>query len=154
MKITILSIGKFDKSLYRELFEYYLKRLKWKIELKEIEFKNTKSYEESKIKHEEGVLLLKYFHNFSKIIVLDERGKQYSSIEFATILENFNVAGNSNIAFVIGGAFGLSEEVKNKADILMSISKMTLPHLMVRSFLIEQIYRASTIISNHPYHKN
>ena len=154
MKITILSIGKFDKSLYRELFEYYLKRLKWKIELKEIEFKNTKSYEESKIKHEEGALLLKYFHNFSKIIVLDERGKQYSSIEFATILENFNVAGDSNIAFVIGGAFGLSEEVKNKADILLSISKMTLPHLMVRSFLIEQIYRASTIISNHPYHKN
>ena len=154
MKITILSIGKFDKSLYRELFEYYLKRLKWKIELKEIEFKNTKSYEESKIKHEEGVLLLKYFHNFSKVIVLDERGKQYSSIEFATILENFNVTGDSNIAFVIGGAFGLSEEVKNKADILLSISKMTLPHLMVRSFLIEQIYRASTIISNHPYHKN
>ena len=154
MKITILSIGKFDKSPYRELFEYYLKRLKWKIELKEIEFKNTKSYEESKIKNEEGALLLKNLHNFSKIIVLDERGKQFSSPEFANILENFNVAGDSNIAFVIGGAFGLSEEVKNKADILFSISKMTLPHLMVRGFLIEKIYRASTIISNHPYHKN
>ena len=153
MKITILSIGKFDKSPYQELFEYYLKRLKWKIELREIEFKNTKSYEESKIKQEEGVLLLKNLHNFSKIIVLDERGKQFSSPEFANILENFNVAGDSNIAFVIGGAFGLSEEVKNKADILLSISKMTLPHLMVRGFLIEQIYRASTIISNHPYHK-
>jgi 23S rRNA (pseudouridine1915-N3)-methyltransferase len=154
MKITILSIGKFDKSPYRELFEYYLKRLKWKIELREIEFKNTKSFEESKIKQEEGVLLLKNFQNFSKIIILDERGKQFSSPEFANILENFNISGDSNIAFVIGGAFGLSEEVKNKADILLSISKMTLPHLMVRSFLIEQIYRASTIISNHPYHKN
>ncbi len=153
MKITILSIGKFDKSPYRELFEYYLKRLKWKIELKEIEFKNTKSFEESKIKHEEGVLLLKNLHNFSKIIVLDERGKQFSSPEFANILENFNVTGDSNIAFIIGGAFGLSDDVKNKADILLSISKMTLPHLMVRGFLIEQIYRASTIISNHPYHK-
>jgi len=154
MKITILSIGKFDKSPYRELFEYYLKRLKWKIELREIEFKNTKNYEDSKIKNEEGVLLIKNLNNFSKIIVLDERGKQFSSPEFANILENFNIAGDSNIAFVIGGAFGLSEEVKNKADILFSISKMTLPHLMVRSFLIEQIYRASTIISNHPYHKN
>ncbi len=154
MKITILSIGKFDKSPYRELFEFYLKRLKWKIDLKEIEFKNTKSFEESKIKHEEGVLLLKNLHNFSKIIVLDENGKQFSSQEFANILENFNVAGNSNIAFLIGGAFGLSEEVKNKADILLSVSKMTLPHLMVRGFLIEQIYRASTIIANHPYHKN
>ena len=153
MKITILSIGKFDKSPFRELFEYYLKRLKWKIELREIEFKNTKSFEESKIKQEEGVLLLKNLHNFSKIIVLDERGKQFSSPEFANILENFNVSGDSNIAFIIGGAFGLSEEVKNKADILLSISKMTLPHLMVRGFLIEQIYRASTIISNHPYHK-
>jgi rRNA large subunit m3Psi methyltransferase RlmH len=69
-------------------------------------------------------------------------------------LENFNVAGDSNIAFIIGGAFGLSDDVKNQADILLSISKMTLPHLMVRGFLIEQIYRASTIISNHPYHKN
>ena len=154
MKITILSIGKFDKSPFRELFEYYLKRLKWKIELKEIEFKNTKSFEESKIKHEESVLLAKNLHNFSKIIVLDERGKQFSSPEFANILQNFNVAGDSNIAFIIGGAFGLSDEIKNKADILLSISKMTLPHLMVRGFLIEQIYRASTIISNHPYHKN
>jgi 23S rRNA (pseudouridine1915-N3)-methyltransferase len=153
MKITILSIGKFDKSPFRELFEYYLKRLKWKIELREIEFKNTKSFEESKIKQEEGVLLLKNLHNFSKIIVLDERGKQFSSPEFANILENFNVAGDSNIAFIIGGAFGLSDDVKSKADILLSISKMTLPHLMVRGFLIEQIYRASTIISNHPYHK-
>ena len=148
MKITILSIGKFDKSPFRELFEYYLKRLKWKLE-----FKNTKSYEESKIKQEEGGLLLKNLHNFSKIIVLDERGKQFSSPEFANILENFNVSGDSNIAFIIGGAFGLSDDVKNKADILLSISKMTLPHLMVRGFLIEQIYRASTIISNHPYHK-
>ncbi len=154
MKITILSIGKFDKSPFRELFEYYLKRLKWKVELKEIEFKNTKSYEESKIKHEEGVLLLKNLHNFSKIIILDERGKQFSSLEFSNILANFNVAGDSNIAFVIGGAFGLSDEIKNKANILLSVSKMTLPHLMVRGFLIEQIYRASTIISNHPYHKN
>jgi 23S rRNA (pseudouridine1915-N3)-methyltransferase len=153
MKITILSIGKFDKSPFRELFEYYLKRLKWKIELREIEFKNTKSFEDSKIKQEEGVLLLKNLHNFSKIIVLDERGKQFSSQEFANILENFNVNGDSNIAFIIGGAFGLSDDVKNKADILLSISKMTLPHLMVRSFLIEQIYRASTIISNHPYNK-
>ena len=153
MKITILSIGKFDKSPFRELFEYYLKRLKWKIELREIEFKNTKSFEESKIKQEEGILLVKNLHNFSKIIVLDERGKQFSSPEFANILENFNVTGDSNIAFIIGGAFGLSDDVKNKADILLSISKMTLPHLMVRGFLIEQIYRASTIISNHPYHK-
>jgi 23S rRNA (pseudouridine1915-N3)-methyltransferase len=154
MKITILSIGKFDKSPYRELFEYYLKRLKWKIELREIEFKNTKSYEELKIKQEEGILLLKNLHNFSKIIVLDERGKQFSSPEFANILAGFNVAGDSNIAFIIGGAYGLSEDVKDKADILLSLAKMTLPHLMVRGFLIEQIYRASTIISNHPYHKN
>ena len=64
------------------------------------------------------------------------------------------MAGDSNIAFIIGGAYGLSEDVKDKADILLSLAKMTLPHLMVRGFLIEQIYRASTIISNHPYHKN
>ena len=69
------------------------------------------------------------------------------------MLENMNTSGNSNIAFIIGGAFGLSQEIKNRADILISLSRLTFPHLMVRTILIEQLYRASTIINNHPYHK-
>lgn len=154
MRITILSIGKFDRSSYGELFEFYQKRLKWKIELRELDFKASKSFEDNKIKDQEAKLLIKYFDNFSKIIALDETGKQYSSNEFAKTLNEMNINGDSNIAFVIGGAYGLSAEIKAKANILMSLSKLTFPHLMVRVLLIEQIYRASTIISNHPYHKN
>lgn len=153
MKITILSIGKFDKSFYHENFQFYQKRLKWKVELKEIEFKSSKGFEESKIKEQEAKLLIKNFENFSKIIALDENGKSFSSVEFANMLENMNTSGNSNIAFIIGGAFGLSQEIKNRADILISLSRLTFPHLMVRTILIEQLYRASTIINNHPYHK-
>lgn len=154
MKISILSIGKFDKSFYHEFFSFYQKRMKWKLDLKEIESKSSKNFEEDKIKEIEGNLLKKHFENFQKIIVLDEFGKEFSSNQFAKTLDLMSLGGNSNIAFVIGGAFGLSQEIKDRADILMSFSKFTFPHLMVRILLIEQLYRASTIISNHPYHKN
>lgn len=154
MKITILSIGKFDNSPFLEIWQYYLKRLKWKVIIRELEIKNSNGFEDSKIKTQEGLLLIKNFDNFDKIIALDENGKQFSSIEFANLLQNYSVNSNGNIAFVIGGALGMSQEVKERADLILSFSKFTFPHLMVRGILIEQIYRASTIIANHPYHKN
>jgi 23S rRNA (pseudouridine1915-N3)-methyltransferase len=153
MKISLISIGKFDKPFYNQYFEFYKKRLKWQIELIELDLKNSNNLEPEKIKDQEGKLIEKYLKNCTKIIALDENGKQFSSIELAKNLENIGIEGNSNIAFIIGGAFGLSQDIKKKANILMSLSKLTFPHLMVRIILIEQIYRASTIIFNHPYHK-
>ncbi len=152
MKITILSIGKFrNQDPSRELFLEYQKRLSWKIELKELELKGNIQGEALKIK--EGELLLSKVPGAAKIIALDEKGKMFSSPEFASVIKNYANQGNSELAFIIGGADGLSNELKQKADLILSFSKMTFPHLMIRSFLIEQIYRASTILSGHPYHR-
>lgn len=153
MKITIASIGKFSKNdPNRELFLEYQKRLPWKLELKELETKG--SLQNEALKAKEAELLLANVPNSAKIIALDEKGKMLSSLEFAGSIQNFANQGNSSLAFIIGGADGLGEEVKKRADLVLSFSKMTFPHLMIRSFLAEQIYRAYTIINNHPYHRN
>ena len=153
MKLTILSIGKFRKfDPARELFLEYQKRLSWKVELKELELKGNFQGEVLKIK--EGELMLSKVPNGAKIIALDEKGKMFSSPEFASIIKNYANHGSSELAFIIGGADGLSSELKQKADLILSFSKMTFPHLMIRAFLAEQIYRANTIISGHPYHRN
>ncbi len=152
MKITILAIGKFRNiDPAQELFLEYKKRLNWKIDLKELELKGNLQGEILKIK--EGELLLSKVPNGSKIIALDEKGKMFSSEEFADVIKNYGNQGSSDLTFIIGGADGLSGELKQKADLILSFSKMTFPHLMIRSFLIEQIYRANTIISGHPYHR-
>lgn len=153
MKISIISIGKFENSPHRTVFETYLKRLKWKIELKEFDLKNSQNFSVEKIKKCEGELIIKALHPFSKLIALDEKGKQFKSRDFAKLISDFAVSGDSDLTFAIGGANGLSEEVLKKSSLKISLGSMTFPHLMVRSILVEQIYRASTIISGHPYHR-
>lgn len=154
MKITIISIGKFENSPHRPVFENYLKRLKWKIELKEFELKNAKNLSVDKIKEGEGELILKALKPGSKVIICDENGKQFKSREFAKLIADFGVAGDSDLTFIIGGADGLSQEILKKSHLKISFGLMTLPHLMVRSILAEQLYRAQTIIENHPYHRD
>ena len=152
MKITIISMGKFAKNdANLELFLKYKKRLPWKLELKELETKG--NFQGEVLRAKEAELLLANVLASAKIIALDEKGKTLSSPEFAGAIQNFANLGNSNLAFIIGGADGLSEELKKRADLVLSFSKMTFPHLMIRSFLTEQIYRAYTIINNHPYHR-
>lgn len=153
MKIAIISIGKFENSPFKQVFETYLKRLKWKIELKEFDLKNSNNMTIEKIKEGEGKLILKNLKTNSKLIVLDENAKQFSSLDFAKLISDFAVTGDSDLTFVIGGANGLAKEVINKASLKISLSKMTFPHLMVRAILIEQLYRAQTIIDGHPYHR-
>ena len=106
-----------------------------------------------KIKEGEGELILKALKPSSKLIVLDERGKQFGSIAFSKMISDFALAGDSDLTFVIGGSDGLSQEVLKKAGLKISLSTMTFPHLMVRAILIEQIYRAQSIIAGHPYHR-
>jgi 23S rRNA (pseudouridine1915-N3)-methyltransferase len=154
MHITILSIGKFENSPHRLVFENYLKRLKWRVELKEFDLKNSQNFSVEKIKTGEGELILKALRPGSKLIALDENARQFKSTDFAKLLADSAVNGSSNISFAIGGSNGLSQEVLNKAALKISFGLMTFPHLMVRALLAEQLYRASTIIDNHPYHKN
>lgn len=153
MKITIISIGKFENSPQKSVFETYLKRLKWKIELKELELKNSKNLSSDELKKGEGELILKALKPSSKIIALDENGKQFKSRDFAKLISDFAVNGDSDLTFVIGGADGLSQEILKKSSLKISLSLMTFPHLMVRAILMEQLYRASTIIDGHPYHR-
>jgi len=153
MKITIISIGKFENSPHKAVFDNYLKRLKWKVELRELELKNSHNMSIEKIKEGEGALILKALKPSSKLIVCDENGKQFKSRDFAKLISDFALQGDSDLTFVIGGADGLSPEVLQKASLKISLGLMTLPHLMVRSILVEQIYRAATIIDGHPYHR-
>ncbi len=154
MKISILSIGKFENSPHKVVFENYLKRLKWKVDLKELELKNAHNFSVEKIKEEEGALILKALKPSSKLIVLDEKGKEFSSRNFSKLISDFGVSGDSDLTFVIGGSDGLCAAVLQKASLKISLGLMTFPHLMVRSILIEQLYRAQTIIDGHPYHRD
>lgn len=154
MKITIISIGKFENSSHKSVFETYVKRLKWKVELKELELKNSKNLSSDELKKGEGELILKALKPSSKLIALDENGKQFKSRDFAKLISDFAVNGDSDLTFVIGGADGLSQEILKKSSLKISLSLMTFPHLMVRAILAEQIYRASTIIDGHPYHRD
>ncbi len=154
MKITILSIGKFENSPHKAVFEAYLKRMKWSIDLKEIELKNSNNLSDQQIKTLEAKLLIKSIKSGSIAIALDENGKQFSSNQFAKMLSDFSLHGDSNLCFMIGGAHGLGSEILNMAKLKISLGLMTFPHIMVRSMLLEQLYRAQTIIGGHPYHKN
>lgn len=154
MRISIISIGKFENSPHKSVFEEYIKRSKWKVELKELDLKNAKSLSSSELKKGEGELILKNIKPQSKLIVLDENGKQYKSRAFAKLLSDYAIQGDSDVTFIIGGSDGLSEEILKKASLKISLGLMTLPHLMVRSVLMEQLYRVQTIIDGHPYHRD
>ncbi len=154
MRITIISVGKFENSPHKAVFENYLKRIKWKVELKEIEQKNSKNINSLQLKEIEAELILKALKPSSKIIALDENGKQFSSRNFAKIIADSAISGDSDFSFIIGGSDGLADVVLNRAALKISFGLMTFPHLMVRAILAEQIYRAQTIIENHPYHRD
>lgn len=153
MTITIKLnvIGK-EKSVARQsLLSEYMKRIHWDIKI--TEFVCKESGNSIHRMREESKLLFSNVAKTSKIIVLDEKGTEYNSKDFAKLLKNFIDNGFSDIIFLVGGAYGHSVETKNKADIVFSLSQLTFSHLLVRILLLEQIYRAYTIINNHPYHK-
>ncbi|PIR39811.1 MAG: 23S rRNA (pseudouridine(1915)-N(3))-methyltransferase RlmH [Alphaproteobacteria bacterium CG11_big_fil_rev_8_21_14_0_20_39_49] len=153
MKVLIAAIGKDKRSSATfQLFEEYKKRIKWNVELKEFEHK--KNLPPEILKEKEASLLLQSVEPSAKIIVLDENGKNLSSEEFASLIKTWQDEGSSNLAFLIGGAAGHGKEVLEKADFKLSFGKLTWPHMMVRAMLSEQLYRASSIIAGHPYHRS
>ena len=150
MKINIITIGSFKSNdSYKELFDEYKKRIKCEINLIELKTKQQNSIEEQK--KFEADLLLKARNKNNKLIVLDERGKIISTIDFQNLINKFKIDGDIDI--IIGGSDGLTEEVRNQADFVMSFGKMVFPHLMVRVMIIEQLYRVYTLNNGHAYHK-
>lgn len=154
MKICLLTVGKTDTGWVREGLETYTSRLGRyvRFSVKEIpELKNASSLSKAQVKDKEGSLILASIGPKDMVILLDEHGKEYTSVEFAKEVERFTTSGK-NIVFVIGGAYGFSDEVYNRSDGKVSLSKMTFPHQMVRTVFTEQLYRAFTIIKGEPYH--
>ncbi len=140
MKIKLLVVGKLKEKHYREACEEYLKRLQKYCSLEVIEIKD-----EGKEKEAEKIIAKS---QDAYVIVLTEEGKQYTSIQFATLLKKTE----HNIIFIMGGPYGLDDVVKKRANLLLSLSVMTLPHELCRVVFLEQLYRAYTILKNEKYH--
>ena len=145
MKIHILAIGKCKKGSPEDLLiKEYQKRLSWDLIIKE---------KDNDLREKESAFLLASIPQGAKVVVLDERGENITSTEFAKKIGNWQLGGTSDICFLIGGADGHTETVRQRADLLLSFGKLTMPHMLIRAVLAEQIYRAQTILSGHPYHR-
>ena len=155
MTIKLLAIGKTDHKNLQLLIDEYQKRLSFyiKFELEIIpDIKNVKNLSESQQKEKEGELILSKITSTDQLVLLDENGKTFSSIDFASELQKKMNSGIKTLVFAIGGPYGFSSEVYAKAQGKISLSSMTFSHQMVRLFFIEQVYRAFTILKNEPYH--
>jgi 23S rRNA (pseudouridine1915-N3)-methyltransferase len=155
MTIKLIAIGKTDEKNLQSLIEEYQKRLSFyiKFEMELIpDIKNVKNLSEIQQKEKEGELILSKLSPTDYLILLDENGKSFTSLEFANELQKKMNAGIKTLVYVIGGPYGFSEAVYQKAQQKISLSKMTFSHQMVRLFFIEQVYRGFTILKNEPYH--
>ena len=159
MNVNILCVGKIKEKFYRDAIDEYTKRLSKYCKIKIIEVADEKTSENASdneisiIKDKEGARLLKVIGERDYVIALAILGKEYDSIGFSNYIENLGVQGISTLDFVIGGSLGLSDQVLMRADSLISFSKMTFPHQLMRVVLLEQIYRGYRIMKNEPYHK-
>ena len=155
MTIKLLAIGKTDSKALQSLIDVYTKRLQHyiKFELELIpDLKNSKNLSEDQQKIKEGELILKKINPTDVLVLLDEKGKLLSSIEFSSYLQKKMNSGIKQLVFLIGGPYGFSQEIYTAAAGKISLSKMTFSHQMIRLFITEQVYRAFTILKNEPYH--
>lgn len=142
--IDLIAVGKLKNDPLADVFADYQKRITWKFSLIELEGKS---------QPDQNAKIMAEIDPKAALIVMDERGKSLSSRDFASKIEGWQVAF-PKIQFVIGGADGLSDDIRKKATMLMSFGAQTWPHMMARVMLMEQIYRAQAIIANHPYHRD
>ncbi|MCC4211091.1 23S rRNA (pseudouridine(1915)-N(3))-methyltransferase RlmH [Leeuwenhoekiella parthenopeia] len=155
MNIKLLCIGKTDDRNLEELIAVYTKRLKFYVNFEfEIipDLKKTKNLSEEQQKEKEGELILNKLQSQDELVLLDENGKDFSSVKFADYLQKKMNSGIKTLVFVIGGPYGFSPQVYAAARGKVSLSKMTFSHQMIRLFMTEQVYRAFTILRNEPYH--
>ncbi len=155
MNIKLLVIGKTDSKELQSLMDNYMKRLSFyvKFDLEIIpDIKNVKNLSEAQQKQKEGELILSKVGPTDFLVLMDENGKQFTSMDFADELQKKMNSGIKTLVYVIGGPYGFSEEVYKSAKGKISLSKMTFSHQMIRLFMIEQLYRGFTILRNEPYH--
>jgi 23S rRNA (pseudouridine1915-N3)-methyltransferase len=155
MKIKLLLIGKTDTEYIKQGIEEYEKRIKHYIPYESIvipAIKNIAGYSQSEIKTREAEQLIKRITVSDFLVLLDEKGRELSSVEFSGFLSQRFSSGIRSLVFIIGGAFGVTETIKKKANIILSLSQMTFSHQMVRLFFLEQLYRGLTILNNESYH--
>ena len=155
MEIVLLTVGKTTIDFVLDGIAEYTKRLKHYVPYSYQmlpDIKKTASLSVERQKEAEGEMIISKLLPGDHVILLDERGKEYSSMEFATFLEKQMVAGRKRLIFVVGGPYGFSRAVYDRADGKISLSKMTFNHEMVRLFFTEQVYRAMTILRGEPYH--
>ena len=157
MRISLLCIGKTDDKEITSLIKYYLTRLPkhWNFEIIEIpDVRNAKNLSPDLLKKEEAKLFLNHIDKTDSVILMDEKGKQFTSREFAQKIDNWMNSSVKKIHILIGGAYGFSDEIYSRANEKMSLSKMTFTHQMIRLFIVEQIYRADQILQGKPYHND
>lgn len=155
MTIKLIAIGKTDNNELQSLMNDYIKRLSFYIKFSiDIipDIKNAKNLSEEQQKQKEGELILGKLNTTDILILLDENGKQFDSVHFSEYLQKHMNSGLKQLVFAIGGPYGFSQEVYNKSNGKLSLSKMTFSHQMIRLFFIEQLYRGFTILRNEPYH--
>lgn len=154
MDITLIAVGKTATGYVREGIEEYLKRLKHYITftMETVPDVRGGKLSEEQQKRLEGERILSLLRTADRVVLLDERGSEYTSEKFAERLQKDMASGLKRLVFIIGGPYGFSPEIYGRADGKLSLSKMTLNHEMVRMFFVEQVYRAMTILRGEPYH--
>lgn len=155
MKIKLLVIGKTDTDYLKQGIDEYIGRLKHYLPFEMIvisDLKNTKNLTEDFQKQKEGELILNQIDNSDFVVLLDEKGKQYTSVSFSQFIEKKMITGLKTLTFIVGGPYGFSQPVYQKCNAKISLSDMTFSHQMVRFIFVEQLYRAMTIIRGEPYH--
>ena len=155
MKITLLAIGKTDARYFIDAIDEYQRRLEHYIpfDIQVIpDLKNTKSLTPDQQKEKEGELILKSLQPADYLVLLDDKGKEYTSMKFAEYIEKKTHTVARRLVFLIGGPYGFSQDVYDKAQEKLTLSRMTFSHQMVRLVFVEQLYRAMTILNNEPYH--
>ncbi len=155
MKITLLAVGKTDDAKIADLVDMYANRLQHYVnfELEIIpDLKKTKNLSIDQQKNMEGELILGKLQTSDFVTLLDEKGKTYTSLQFAELINKRSLSGMKRLVYIIGGPYGFSDAVYGRGNSKLSLSAMTFSHQMVRLFALEQIYRAFTILKNEPYH--
>jgi 23S rRNA (pseudouridine1915-N3)-methyltransferase len=156
MRLKIIAVGRLGRPHYRAAADVYKDRLKHYQKFEEVEVREARKVERRNTApalKEEGKRLMAAVPDGAVIIAMDERGKELDSQRFAALIEEQMIYGRSGLCFLIGGALGLDPEVRKGATRTLALSKMTMPHELARVVLMEQIYRAMTIIRGEPYHK-
>lgn len=157
MKITLILVGKTNKEFIKEGVEEYEKRIKKYLNFEIIyinDVKNKSKLPIDVLKKEEGTNILRIVNNYQDSYLLDDKGREFDSIGFSKFIENNIINSTKNLTFIVGGAFGFSDEVYGKIKNKISLSRLTFSHQIIRTIFVEQIYRALSIIKGEPYHHN